>query len=68
LSVSGGEYLRLQFGPNGSGKSTTLRMIMAGSLLPDHGRIRVLGRRGRAGAASDRIGYLPEEPRPLQKK
>ena len=48
-------------GPNGSGKTTTLRMIMR-ILYPDPGRghIRVLGEE-RAGAASDRVGYLPEE-------
>ncbi|MBN2560652.1 MAG: ATP-binding cassette domain-containing protein [Phycisphaerae bacterium] len=48
-------------GPNGSGKTTTLRMIMR-ILHPDSGRIRVLGEDVTVrGAASDRIGYLPEE-------
>ena len=46
-------------GPNGSGKTTTLRMIMR-ILHPDRGDIRVLGERT-LGAASDRVGYLPEE-------
>jgi ABC-2 type transport system ATP-binding protein len=46
-------------GPNGSGKTTTLRMIMH-ILHPDRGDITVLGERRRA-AASDRVGYLPEE-------
>ncbi|HVJ83790.1 MAG TPA: ATP-binding cassette domain-containing protein, partial [Planctomycetia bacterium] len=46
-------------GPNGSGKSTTLRMIMR-IILPDSGRIEVLGETG-SRAANDRIGYLPEE-------
>jgi ABC-2 type transport system ATP-binding protein len=46
-------------GPNGSGKTTTLRMIM-GILLPDEGRIRILG--GAPGVRqNDRVGYLPEE-------
>jgi ABC-2 type transport system ATP-binding protein len=45
-------------GPNGSGKTTTLRMIM-NILYPDRGEIRVFDRPPRA--ASDRIGYLPEE-------
>lgn len=48
-------------GPNGSGKTTTLRMIMR-ILHPDEGRIRVLGEDvTERGAASDKIGYLPEE-------
>jgi ABC-2 type transport system ATP-binding protein len=46
-------------GPNGSGKTTTLRMIMR-ILHPDQGTIRVLGEQT-LGAASDRVGYLPEE-------
>src|SRR5437588_3371281 len=46
-------------GPNGSGKTTTLRMIMR-ILHPDNGTIRVLGE-SRFGAATDRVGYLPEE-------
>src|SRR3954452_10711011 len=46
-------------GPNGSGKTTTLRMIMR-ILHPDSGRVVVLGEEGH-GAASDRVGYLPEE-------
>lgn len=48
-------------GPNGSGKTTTLRMIMR-ILYPNVGGIRVLGENvvGK-GAASDRVGYLPEE-------
>ena len=46
-------------GPNGSGKTTTLRMIMR-ILHPDRGSIEVLGDRS-LGAATDRVGYLPEE-------
>src|ERR1700737_1240986 len=46
-------------GPNGSGKTTTLRMIMR-ILHPDCGAIGVLGERAFT-AASDRVGYLPEE-------
>jgi len=46
-------------GPNGSGKTTTLRMIM-NILIADSGTLRVLD--GPPGdAATDRIGYLPEE-------
>ncbi len=46
-------------GPNGAGKSTSLRMILS-ILLPDSGRIEVLGQDS-ALKAKDRIGYLPEE-------
>src|SRR5262245_3087405 len=46
-------------GPNGSGKTTTLRMIMR-ILHPDRGRVEVLGEES-LGAATDRVGYLPEE-------
>ncbi|MBV9126194.1 MAG: ATP-binding cassette domain-containing protein [Planctomycetes bacterium] len=46
-------------GPNGSGKTTTLRMMMR-ILHPDRGTIRVLGEQS-FDAASDRVGYLPEE-------
>ncbi len=46
-------------GPNGSGKTTTLRMILR-ILQPDHGTIEVLGETT-SKAASDRVGYLPEE-------
>jgi len=54
-------------GPNGSGKTTTLRMIMR-ILYPNSGRIRVFGQDViGAGAATDRVGYLPEE-RGLYKK
>jgi ABC-2 type transport system ATP-binding protein len=46
-------------GPNGSGKTTTLRMIMR-ILHPDSGEVEVFGQRSHD-AATDRIGYLPEE-------
>jgi ABC-2 type transport system ATP-binding protein len=52
-------------GPNGSGKTTTIRMIM-NIILPDSGRIGVLGR-DVVSAVRDDIGYLPEE-RGLYKK
>jgi ABC-2 type transport system ATP-binding protein len=46
-------------GPNGSGKTTTLRMIM-NIFRPDRGDVRVFGETLN-GAATARIGYLPEE-------
>jgi ABC-2 type transport system ATP-binding protein len=60
LSVPGGTVYGL-IGPNGSGKSTTIRMIMQ-IYHPDRGTIRVMGADATgSGAASDKIGYLPEE-------
>ena len=46
-------------GPNGAGKTTTIRILMS-MLLPDCGRVCVLGQPS-ALKAKDRIGYLPEE-------
>ena len=46
-------------GPNGAGKTTSIRMIMD-IIVPDSGRIEVLGGQSPA-KAKDRIGYLPEE-------
>jgi ABC-2 type transport system ATP-binding protein len=58
LAVPGGSVYGF-IGPNGSGKTTTLRMIMR-ILHPDEGEVEVLGEHSHA-AATDRIGYLPEE-------
>ncbi len=58
LEVPRGSVFGL-LGPNGAGKTTTLRMVM-NVLVPDAGRIEILGRP--AGQAErDRIGYMPEE-------
>jgi len=46
-------------GPNGAGKTTTIRMVM-NIILPDEGRIKVLGHRMDEEMKS-RIGYLPED-------
>jgi ABC-2 type transport system ATP-binding protein len=46
-------------GPNGAGKTTTIRMIM-NIMIPDSGRIQVLGRTMDE-AMKARIGYLPED-------
>jgi ABC-2 type transport system ATP-binding protein len=60
LTVPSGSVYGL-IGPNGSGKSTTIRMVMR-IYHPDTGTIRVLGQDATSGdAATDRIGYLPEE-------
>jgi ABC-2 type transport system ATP-binding protein len=46
-------------GPNGAGKTTCIRMVM-NILIPDTGRIEVLGERMNE-QIKERIGYLPEE-------
>ena len=46
-------------GPNASGNTTTIRMMM-NLLVPDDGRISVLGRPSQS-SVRDEVGYLPEE-------
>jgi ABC-2 type transport system ATP-binding protein len=46
-------------GPNGAGKTTTIRMVM-NIIIPDSGRIDVLGR-GMDEAMKGEVGYLPED-------
>jgi len=58
FSVPDGSVYGL-LGPNGAGKTTSMRMLMA-ILLPDSGRIEVLGAEPTE-ALKDRIGYMPEE-------
>ena len=58
LSVREGEFLGL-VGPNAGGKSTLLRLIL-GLLLPQRGRIRVLGRPPQQ--VRRQIGYVPQYP------
>ena len=47
-------------GPNGAGKTTTIRLAL-NLMLPDEGRIQVLGLPASAGSLVNRLGYLPEE-------
>lgn len=65
LSVPKGGIFGL-LGPNGAGKSTTIRMIM-NIIVPDEGKISVLGAGAASRDLSARIGFLPEE-RGLYKK
>ncbi len=62
LTVRRGELYAL-LGPNGAGKTTTLRMV-AGLLVPDAGRIEVLGLdlAKDAAAAKQKLAYLPDDP------
>ena len=61
LEIPGGNVLGL-IGPSGSGKTTVVRML-AGTLWPTSGEIRVLGERpGRFRPATrERIGYMPQQ-------
>jgi ABC-2 type transport system ATP-binding protein len=59
MSVPRGGIFGL-LGPNGAGKSTTIRMMM-NIIMPDEGRISVLGAPSASRSLSHRIGYLPEE-------
>lgn len=63
LSFEQGSVMGL-VGPNGAGKSTILRIIM-GLVLPDSGRVEVLGHRIPEDqvAAKHRIGFIAEDMR-----
>jgi zinc transport system ATP-binding protein len=58
LQVSDGEFLGI-VGPNAGGKSTLLKLIL-GLLVPQSGRIRVLGRP--AQESTRLLGYVPQYP------
>jgi len=65
LRLSLGRGVTGLLGPNGAGKTTLLR-IVATSIAPDHGQVRLLGR-DPLGTQSDlteirrHLGYLPQE-------
>ena len=60
LRVSPGEFVAL-VGPNGSGKTTLLRILL-GSLVPDEGRVRILGADPARFDERWRLGYVPQRP------
>ena len=51
-------------GPSGSGKSTLLNMA-AGLLLPDHGRVAVMGQGTNAAVDWSKVGYMFQDDRLL---
>ena len=57
LTIVEGDFVAM-IGPNGGGKTTLLK-LMLGLLKPDHGDIRILGRR--PSQASHKIGYVPQD-------
>ncbi len=60
LAVARGEFVAL-VGPNGSGKSTLLKLLL-GSLTPDGGTVRLLGREPSEVGDRGRLGYVPQRP------
>ena len=64
LSVNEGELFGL-LGPNGAGKTTTME-VLTGQVVPDAGRVRVLGVDPVAEpvAVRERVGILPERESP----
>ncbi len=57
LRVEEGDFIGL-IGPNGGGKTTLLKILL-GLLVPQHGRVRVMGRTPRE--VSSQIGYVPQQ-------
>lgn len=57
LSLGQGGFTAM-IGPNGGGK-TTLMKLMLGLLKPEHGKVKVLGRKPQK--AANRLGYVPQE-------
>lgn len=60
LSVNQGEIFGY-LGPNGAGKTTTIKCIL-GLILPDQGKIELLGHPHLSLRAKAQTGFLPENP------
>lgn len=60
LSIGEGEIVGL-IGANGAGKTTTLKLLL-GLLVPDAGRIDLMGTPSGRGEWRSSVGYLPEQP------
>ena len=58
LSAAAGAVTAV-LGPNGAGKTTMIRCC-TGILVPDSGRIEVLGAAAGSAAANDRVGLMPQ--------
>jgi ABC-2 type transport system ATP-binding protein len=58
--MSEGEIVGL-LGANGAGKTTTMKLLL-GLLLPDSGRIELMGLPSTGEAWRSQVGYLPEQP------
>jgi ABC-2 type transport system ATP-binding protein len=60
FALSEGEIVGL-LGANGAGKTTTLKLLL-GLLVPDAGRIELMGTPSTGDAWRSQVGYLPEQP------
>jgi ABC-2 type transport system ATP-binding protein len=60
LSIGEGEIVGL-IGANGAGKTTTLKLLL-GLLVPDAGRIELVGHPSAGEGWRSEVGYLPEQP------
>lgn len=60
FTVQAGEIFGF-LGPNGAGKTTTIKMVMD-LIRPNHGEIRLFGRKPSHLEARGKVGYLPEQP------
>jgi energy-coupling factor transport system ATP-binding protein len=66
LDIRSGEFVAVM-GRNGAGKSTLLKHCI-GLLVPERGRVRVLGQETRRVAVEElarRVGYVPQNPNAL---
>lgn len=59
LELRGGECLGL-LGPNGAGKSTTIRCVV-GRVIPDSGKVTIMGAAAGSAAARSVLGWIPQE-------
>jgi len=60
FSVRRGEIFGL-LGPNGAGKTTTIKSILR-LIFPTSGDVRIFGRSADDRRATERVGYMPENP------
>jgi len=60
LQIEDGEIVGL-LGANGAGKTTTLKMLL-GLLVPDGGRVELVGQPTTSNGWRSEVGYLPEQP------
>ena len=60
LTIGPAEIVGL-IGANGAGKTTTIKLIL-GLLVPEAGRVELVGTPSTSNAWRSQVGYLPEQP------